>query len=330
MIKDRAKKDDIYEINTEEEIKKDLERFFKYNRGFEQKTFYFDGGGANYYEFYGSNTDKLPHLKISYNSSKIFDFLKKNILVHKKKIALISLGCGNANREKEILNKMTDAGFDVSYFGVDSSKYMIQSGMDNLKNCSFPKKFIFADFSLEKFKMRFEKTFKEFDIRIFAFLGGTLCNAPQDYMADVLRNMLKKDDILWIDASIKTQNSTALAGEYFERYLKYVQDPNWKKFVSFPLEHLGIKIDAGDLILQMDKEHPLNTFLFKFGFVLNQKNEVEINKEIVTLLKDDIVGLFRIRIYDLPSLISFFELRDFELIDKLVINNKAQILFKKK
>ena len=46
-------------------------------------------------------------------------------------------------------------------------------------------------------------------------------------------------------------------------------------------------------------------------------------------MEDDMIELFSIRVYSIDSLVNFFTLRDFKLVDKVITNNKAQILLEK-
>ncbi|MCA9459553.1 MAG: L-histidine N(alpha)-methyltransferase [Nanoarchaeota archaeon] len=264
----------------------------------------------------------------SFKDKNYYSFLKK-FIKKGEKIAIISLGCGNGEGEKVILEDLYRDGYTINYYGVDSSMSMIKLASKNLNKNSYPKSFICADFASENFRRDFELLVSNYDKRIFVFLGNTLGNVQQDYMADTLRNMLKSDDILWLDVVNRPDNLESTAGKNFERYSKFLNNPDFINFFKYPLDKLNIPFENGELLIEMRRENSLNALLFTFDFLINKKTEVEIDGEIVTLLPDDTIELINVRDYDVKSLIAFFESRHFKFQDKFSKNNKAEVVFKK-
>ncbi|MCA9497243.1 MAG: class I SAM-dependent methyltransferase [Nanoarchaeota archaeon] len=316
----------IRTINSEVDIRKGLNRNFKLNRVFEQNSFYLSSGAGAYYNI---NSELRLHHKKKNDWKTEYNFLKKNFLKKNQNIAFISLGCGNGGREKEILAKAQEEGYNLKYFGVDCSMSMIALAVDNLRNKSYKKDFICADFTSVDFRIELENIVGEFDKKIFVFFGNTLANVPQNYIADTLRNLLKKDDILWLDVATRDDLSESTAGDLFENYLNYIKNEDYIKFFTSPLEKIGVNLNSGELIMEMKKENSLNALQFQYGFHLNKKIEVKVDNEYITLIPGDNIELINTRIYDVTSLISFFEARHFKLIDNIKTGGFTEICFKK-
>lgn len=316
----------IRTISSEFDLIKDSIKHFKYNLAFEQKEFYFDKGVENYYGSIPEN-----QLESETKSQKImYKFLEKNFLEKNKEITFISLGCGNGDIEKAILNKATKNKYQVEYFGVDSSMNMIERAQKNLQNSKFKSQFIYSDFSDEKFKETFNSLIKINKKKIFAFFGGTIGNVPQNYIANTLRNMLNKGDILWIDVSLQIDDSNSTANYWFKRILKFLDSKERIDFLKYPLKKLNIPVSSGKITLDMEKEKSLNTLLFKFLFQIEKDIEFEINNEPMTLLKGDYINLINIRVYEFESLKKFFEARGFKTVDYFKFNEDTlQIAFEK-
>lgn len=317
----------IRTISSEVDLKKETYRYFKYNLAVDQKTFYFNRGVNKYYEMV--NAGEMRNEEVT---QKNFEFLKKTFFKKKEKYSFISLGCGDAEEEKKLLNLAHKDKINISYFGVDSSMSMISKAQQNMKKCKFEKEFIYADFSGEKFKDEFSDIINEEETskKIYAFLGGTLGNVPQNYIANTLGNMLQKGDSLLIEVRSQKEISHSNANEYFKLYLNYIKNPIMKKFLQHPLINLKIPLTSGKLTLEMIKETPLNTLLFNFGFTLNEKVELNLNKENLTLLEGDSIQLLNIRVYEFESLKNFFEKRNFKYLGKTLLDkNVLQIAFEK-
>lgn len=322
------------DFNSEKEIKDDLHWFFKYHRGFEQKAMYFTKGADIFYQL--NQLDK-PHVRASFNWEKNYEVLKR--LITKKqnensskidKTAIISLGCGNGCREKEMLAKLHEeiGGFD--YLGIDSSNRMLELAKENLKDEKYNRTYIFGDIGNENLHEKLKDLVKDYSNRIFLLLGNTLGNVPQSYIGDILRNMLVKGDFLWVDVSIRKDLKESTSAKIFERYLNYIADENAVNFISYPLSDFNISKENGELELEMENYKSLNSLNFIFKFVFKKITEVNIDGEISTFLPNDVICLHTIMVYDVDSLVSFFEFRNFEFFEKLVLNNKAQIIFRKK
>ncbi|MCA9486588.1 L-histidine N(alpha)-methyltransferase [Candidatus Woesearchaeota archaeon] len=309
----------IRTINSEVEIKQDLYRSFKLTRAFEQKAFYLGKGAQIYYD--KLNIEGKSHIKPVMKQEDLFIFFKENIACGKEPIAFVSLGCGNSKREKEVLKRVHDTGYEIIYFGVDSSMTMLQSAEQTLLDCPFEKVFICADFSLDSFKRELNKLLKAYNKRVFALFGNTLGNVPQNFIADTLRNILKKGDILWLEVLTVKDLDDETAAKQFECYLRYISDPDTKSFFTYPLQEIGINPEDGELIVEMKKEQIINSLLFIFSFKANKKIEFLVEDEIVTLLPESTIEMLDIMAYSKEELIKFFETRQFKF--KSSGSNKA-------
>lgn len=315
----------IRTISSEVDLNKTVIRNLKYNLAFDQKEFYFNKGAENFYSTIALDGVEDDEDYIEKN----YQFLKKNFLNKNEKISLVSLGCGNSHREKRILEKANNDGFDLNYFGVESSMSMIELSQETLENTQFRSQLIYADFSDDKFRTEFDYIINSSNKKIFAFIGATLGNVPQNYIANTLRNMLNKGDILWLDVRAQMELSNSSANQFFKVFLKKLHDPKQLEFIQFPLKKLNIPLDSGKITLEMIKENPMNTLLFKFAFQLNKEINLKISGEKMTLLKGDSLELINARVYELNSLKEFFEKREFEYKDHFIHNNILQIAFEK-
>jgi SAM-dependent methyltransferase len=111
------KKEDIISLVSKLELNKELVVNVR-KRSLEQKSFYISDKMSKYY--YNGATEIEP-AKQGYG-----DFLKKN-LKKNEKIAIISLGCGNASREKLMFDELKEiADYNIVYVGVDISEPMLK------------------------------------------------------------------------------------------------------------------------------------------------------------------------------------------------------------
>jgi len=206
---------------------------------------------------------------------------------------------------------------------------MIETAQENLKNYNFDKEFIYADFSGEKFRNEFPKLVPKNNKKIVGLLGGTIGNVPQNYIVNTLRNTLSKGDILLFNCRAQMEDTDLNANIYFKKYLRNLQDKEELKFLEYPLKNLGIPTNIGQFNLEMTKEKPINCLIFTFGFKIEKDFEFKINEDSFTLLKDDYITLFRIRVYNYNYLKTFFEKRNFKEINKKISGERLNIVFEK-
>lgn len=311
-------------INSEIEIKENIDKNLKLFRDFDQTSFYLDEGAEVFYS--GSTTQKTVK-KINIEES--VKILEKLISQKNKKIAFISLGAGNSSKETPILDELHNKGYDFAYFGVDCSMSMLELSEQVLKDSKFEKHLICADFASSVFKKEIHELVGDFDIRIFMMLGNTFGNVPQSYMADTLKKMVQKNDFLWLEINRLEEYSEIEASKNFEKAMAYLEDPTNKTFLTYPLTSKKISLDYGELTLEMVKDNSLESINFKFGFSFEKKFNLKFNDHEMTFLPNESIDLLSIRTYYLPTLIEFIKERDFEFIEEVVVENMAGVFFKK-
>lgn len=315
-------KDKITIINSEQEIKKELNRNFNYNRCFEQKNLYFGEGAKNFYV--KSSNFGFKKLKNDLLKEEIL-FLKKK-LDKNKRFVIISLGCGNCLREINLLNNLYSENYNFDYIGVDSSFEMIKLGEENLKGSKFNVEFILADFSKENFDIFLKKKILNYEKKIFFFFGNTLGNVPQSYIADTLRSLLSKKDILWLEVGICQDLNIDSISCLFTKYINYVKDSKSKEFYLSPIKNIGILENCGELILSTSQEESPKNVTFNFSFLIKKNIEVKIENKNILLLKNDNIYISSIRIYQNDSLINFFLLRDFRLLHSILGSSLGEFI----
>lgn len=312
-------------INSEIEIKDNIDRSLKLFRDFDQTSFYLDEGAE---VFYRGNTTKKTVEKIDIDKS--VNLLSKLIKDKNKKIAFISLGAGNSQKETPILDKLYELGYNIAYFGVDCSMSMLELSEETLKKSKFEKHLICGDFASDIFKKELLNLIQDFDIKFFAMLGNTFGNVPQSYMADTLKKMVSKDDFLWLEINKIEEYSEIEASKNFERAMAYLEDESNKEFLTYPLNSKKIPLKYGELTLEMVKDISLKSINFKFGFLFKEKYNFKFNDNEMTFLPKESIDLLSIRTYYTPTLIDFFEQRDFNYLEQIDIKNMAGIFFQKK
>ena len=308
---------------------KELEKEFAKDvrvRNVNQKFFYLDKVSAESY--YKTAYKDRKHLKMQFAGTEYFKFLENNIDPKEKNI-LISMGCGNAEPEREILKEFLKNNFPFDYIGVDISKPMLNMSKKMLGGVKTTKKFVRADFSEDDFIHGIAGLTKNYDKKIAAFLGLTLGNVNQTNIADILFNVLSEGDLLWIEVLTRPDLSMESDMKIFNRYTAYLKDKDEIKFFFHPLGKIGVPFSSGKLNLKTTQEKSVGALLFTFYFTLKEKVVIDIHNETVHLLPDEEIELLSIRVYQPDTLITFFEEHGFTLINRQAKGSREQIMFKK-
>lgn len=310
----------VSEVAIWEEI---IKSFLK-NRVIEQTAFYLGKGADHYYSpNKTSSGDK-------YNYPKIAQLLE-NVLTPKKgaKTAIISLGCGNCEKDKKILEHLQQAGYPFSFFGIDSSMAMLQKAGATLNDVAFETQLICADFGALSFRKDLDKIIGEYEVKIFLFLDNTFGNLNQSHIANVFDNMLHPGDHLLLDVAGFKTITTLTQANLFKRYLQYVENPFEIEFRLGPLKALGIPEENGKLTLEIAIDDATKARVFTFGFKITRFTIFELEGETIKLSDNERIHLIYILIYDLDKLTQFLEERDFKLQNQVIGEFVNQLLFKK-
>ena len=315
----------ISTIHSEVEIYKSIVKKFKQERVTDQTAFYLNERADIYY-----NPDK-KFAGEQYDYSKITRLLE-NILAKKKgsKVVIVSLGCGNCEKDKIVLEHLQERGYNnIRFFGVDSSMAMIQKACNVLNNTPFEAHLICADFGALGFKKELDNIIGNYDIGIYLFFGNTFGNLHQGYIADVLKSILSTGDYLLLDIIGFKTITTTIQAKLFQRYLQYNENPADVKFHSGPIKALGVPEDCGKLTLEVTTDPATQARVFKFGFKVHTLTTLNLEEEEVNLSSNGRIHLIHILVYDLHKLTKFLEERSFKLKEQVTGKFLNQLLLQK-
>lgn len=283
------------------------------NRGLEQKFLYLDYGAKFYYEAYNKPSSPSP---VDFLAESYYELVAKQFK-KKQNIALISLGCGDASSEKIMLKKLKQEGYTFTYFGVDSSRQMLDLAVKNLAELKVENQFLCADIVSEDFCDEISQITDKYDCRAFLFLGGTISNVNQTNIIDSLYNVLKKNDLLFLDIRIRNSLDTSEDLQLFNFYSRYLHDKEMTQWLFSPLCSVGIDPSCGTLNLEMVKEKSIGAILFKFFFLFNKKFVIKLRNDVIHFLPEEKVELLHIRAYYPEDLNTFFKEHNFKLVQSL-------------
>ena len=297
------------------------------DRQIEQKFLYTAKSGATqYYEILKAKQRKMGN-KI-YGVEDDYTLLSQ-VIRKDEEVAIISLGCGNSEREREILKKLHNEGYNFIYIGVDSSKPMLKMAEKTLKDLDIEKQFVASDIANENFKDDISRLTKKYPKKIFAFLGGTLGNVNQTNIADVLYDTLSEGDILWLEVVTRSDANMETDMKMFNRYASYLTNEEIMNFYFHPLAQIGVSRSAGKIILKSFQEKSVGALHFTYSFNIKKKVVVTHKRETIHLLPREEIELQNNRVYHPKTLINFFSEHDFTLIDKCIGEVWGQMMFRK-
>ncbi|MFA7298813.1 MAG: L-histidine N(alpha)-methyltransferase [Candidatus Absconditabacterales bacterium] len=314
----------IYNLISDATLSDELSYCLR-NRTLEQKFLYFNTGANRYYDIVG--TDKVYYSSYPY---KLFvDFGTKYVFPKDKKMAIISLGCGNSDIEAFIFEHLTKK-FNIDYYGVDSAKNMLELSIERMKNLkNIEQKFICADFSTNEFKRELSQLTLKDDVKIFTFFSNTFGNIDPNNIIDILYNLLKPGEKIWLDVRLRSGKSTKDDLKDFEKYYAYLSNSEMINLFLNPMEGLKINKDHGSFSLKTQKIKHLEAIKYQYSFVFKEKTSITIKNETTTILPGEELKIVNIHTYDPEGLITFFKGHDFKLIQKLIQNERGQFLFER-
>ena len=130
-----------------------------------------------------------------------------------------------------------DNHYHVDYYGVDSSKNMLELSIERMKKIkNFEKYFICADFSTNEFKRELSQLTINNDIRIFTFFSNTFGNINPNNIIDILYNLLKPGEKIWLDVRLRSGKTTKDNLKDFEKYCSYTSNTEITNFFLNPVE----------------------------------------------------------------------------------------------
>jgi hypothetical protein len=145
----------------------------------------------------------------------------------------------------------------------------------------------------------------------------------------LLGSYLKTWDVVWIDITVKTDNTIKWNLELFNHYKEKTLNNklwrdyilSWFKFINFPVEKWKIIIETRE-----DKI----TWVYRIIFYLELLEDVEFELEwniIITTWEK--IKFYELYYYDYNKLIEFMKIHRFKFIDKKLKKFRWQFLFEK-
>lgn len=317
--------DQIYNLISDGALSDELSYCLR-NRTLEQKFLYMNTGANTYYDIV--KVDNIYHETYSHNL--FTEFATNNIFTKGKKIALISLWCGNSEIESYIFEHLKEP-YQIDYYGVDSSKNMLELSIKRMeKITNVEKYFICADFSTNEFRRELTQFTTQADERIFTFFSNTFGNIEPNNIIDILYNLLKPGEKIWLDVRLRSGKTMKDDLNDFEKYHRYLNNPPTLNFFYNPIKTIHIDKNSGFLGLSTNKVEHIDAIKYQYNFILNKKISVTIKNETITILPWEALKILNIYTYDADGLINFFEGHNFRLIQKDIQEGRGQFLFEKK
>lgn len=314
----------IYNLISDAELSDEFSYCLR-NRALEQKFLYMQEWAKDYYNVV--NTDDVYYGAYPYDL--FVDFGKKHIFTQEKKMAVISLWCGNSDIESFIFEHLNH-NYNIDYYGVDSSKNMLELSIERMKKIkNVEKNFICADFSTNEFKRELSQLTINDDIKIFTFFSNTFGNINPNNIIDILYNLLKPGEKIWLDVRLRSWKTTKDNLKDFEKYHNYISNNEMVNLFLNPIEWLHITKDYWEFVLKTHNVDHLEAINYQYSFVFNKKISVTIKNETTTILPGEELQIVNIYTYDADGLISFFEGHNFKLIHKFIQNSRGQFIFEK-
>ena len=314
----------IYNLISDWQLNDELSYCLR-NRTLEQKFLYLNSGSDRYYDIV--NTDDVYYK--SYPYELFIDFWLKNVFSENRKITVVSLWCGNSAIESLIFEKLKNE-YKIEYYWVDSSKNMLELSINRMEWINnVEKNFICADFSTNEFKRELNQLTSNSDEKVFTFFSNTFGNIKPNNIIDILYNLLKSWEKIWLDIRLRSGITTKDDLKDFDKYYWYLSSNEMLNLFSTPMEFLGISKEDWTFGLNTQKIEPLEAVKYQYNFVFNKKKEITIKNEKTTILKWEELKIVNIYTYDANWLVRFFEWHNFKLIDTLIKEWRWQFLFEK-
>lgn len=319
-------------INSEVEIWKSVIKNFKQYRTVNQTAFYLGAGADRYYH---------PKVDTCLKFSKDFDYpaiarLLHDILAKTKglKVTIVSLACGSCEKDKSVLEYLHELGYDISFFGVDSSMAMLKKASKVLHGITFNAQLICADIGAFHFKKELDRIIGEYDVAIYLFFGNTfigniLGNLNQNYMTGILNNIIRPGDYMLLDIVGFKATTPHIQDKLLERYTGYLDNPAEVDFFLGPLKYFGVPEDCGELTLDIRKDPVTQALMPSYGFEVHTSIDFNLDGEEISLSPNEYINLFYILVYDLNELRKFLKTKKFKLKDQRIGDFANQILLQR-
>lgn len=300
-------------------------------REIEQKFIYL---GENAHEYYHStHMNKVATTGYWDNmltAEKATKFIANLVKEDAKKVALVSLGCGNAKVEAELLMNLGNSE-KYTFIGVDSSKEMLQLAEDMFNQKNLEGLFFCADFSSEEFNNEIKTKLQKdkYDQVIFLLVGSTLGNVSQTEIVDTLYNVLNKGDVLYLDIMTRPSLDKQDDLMIFKSYSQLLNNVERIRFYANPVISLGIPEDNMKITLKAVSESSIGVLCFQYAVEILKATLIEYRGERIHLLPPEEIKFLEIRTYHTETMISYFLMHNLLLLDHELSGYHGQFAFYK-
>lgn len=242
-------------------------------------------------------------------------FLQQPLWRNQDAVALVSLGCGNADPEKPLLAQINAEGHAVAYVGVDTSQTMLELAQRNLSDADYPRTYVLGDFTTAAFRSAIAPLLMPYEARVYAMIGGTFGNFEQRHIAQALSRLIATGDYLYLDVVPKAQAEQEL-GALKGRFARLPQ--NYRHFFTNLLERLDVPQDAVKIVSEERAEPALDALRYTFFIKPQQEVTLTYFGEPVTLAPDERVEVLNIRAYDPAALKVFMADHGFRVVGEFL------------
>ena len=263
-------------------------------------------------------------------NEKDFKAFWNKYIFDKWKNCLISLWCWNSTLEKTFFENWKN--LNMKYIWVDSSKKMIYSSAENLKDISWlDSELIISDFGTIDFSNLIKNKTNNFDNRIFTFFWSTFWNLKHDHIVNVLSSLMKKWEKVWLDIWLRNSYTSEDDAKLTEIYINSVKKGSWtrRKLIIDSLVRNWIKESDWEIWVEARGIPGLNAFKIKFFFIFNKKVIINISGQKIYFQPWCKLSLLTIHRFCDKWLEKLFEDYDFKLIDKQLKKVTGQFIFEK-
>ncbi|MFN7160192.1 MAG: L-histidine N(alpha)-methyltransferase [Candidatus Gracilibacteria bacterium] len=320
----------ILTLTSDLELEKEFLRNVK-RREIEQKFIYLGDNANKYYN--STPTSQIAttdYWKNRLTQEQMVDFIISLIPQKNNKIAFVSLGCGQATIEAMLMKKVKDHT-QYKFFGIDSSKEMLDAAEEKFIQADINGSFFCADFSAAEFHFELKKRLEteKFDQVIFLLIGSTLGNVSQTEIVDTLYNLLEKDDIICLDIMTRPTLDKKDDLMIFNAYSQMLKNESRMECLSDAVYRLGIPRDDTKIVLKAELEGSIGVLCFQYSVEILSPTVISYRGERIHLLPPEQIKFLEIRTYHIPTMISYFKMHDLELFNQQVSGHHGQFAFVK-
>ncbi len=299
----------IIDLCSTARCKTDYVKALRKEHVIDHHVLYTTDGAHAFYHYRGADLEQ-----IDWEDEYRF-FLQQPFWTHHGAVALVSLGCGNADPEKPLLAQLSAEERAVAYVGVDTSRSMLELARHNLSEAGYPRTYVLGDFTTAAFRSAIEPLLAPYETRVYAMIGGTFGNFEQHQIAQALQRLIAPGNYLYLDVVPKTQAEQEL-GALKGRFARLPQ--NYRRFFTNLLERLDVPQDAVKIVSQELAEPALDALRTTFFIEPQQEVTLSYFGEPVALAAGERVEVLNIRAYDPVALKAFMADHGFRFVGEFL------------